>query len=203
MKKDIKEKIREAMTKKLREEYEEREFIFEGVEDYEPQTLGEFFKENDREDYLWYESLDEESKNNREIQYKVGDIIMPTRYFVDGSYVENSPHKILVITSKKINDNKIVYQGFLFSSKTHKSNINNKNYPNNIHIKNYKSISYKGNPLDKESFIRVDKLITFTNEDLDVSGSWKGSATWDFMRFVQDCMNNYRSKKDNSSIVWE
>lgn len=212
MKESMDNKIKSAVSKRLREQQEEKEFIFEGIEFYESKTLGEFFEENDREDYIWEESLaeslEEESDEivgNRAVQYKVGDIIMTNRYKSHGSYVEDSQHKILVVTSRVESDGIINYEGFLLSSKAkEKSNKYNERYPHNIYINPYNSILYKGAPSNKqEVFIRVDDLVKFTNMDLSISGSWKGKASWEFLNFVQRCANNYRAGKDNSKIFWE
>lgn len=207
---ELSKKIREAVTKKMKDE---EQFIFEGIDFYKEKTLDEFFSDNDREDYIWEESLaeslyedsdDSEVVGNRAVEYKVGDIILTNRYKSRGSYVENSPHKILVITSRKKSDKEITYSGFLLSSKKEKSNKYTEKYPNNIYINPYNSILYKGARSDKdEVFIRVDDLVTFTNMDLSTSGSWKGKASYDFLNFVQRCVNNYRRGVSNSYMRWE
>lgn len=210
---DMKDKIREAVSKRLKED---KEFIFEGIEFYQEKTLDEFFSENDREDYTWRMSLAEslydsedakELVGNRTVQYKVGDIILTNNYrskSQGGGYVPDSQHKILVITSKQEDNGIINYSGFLLSSKYEKSNKYTDRYPNNIYINPYNSILYKGTPSRyNEVFIRVDDLVTFTNMDLSTSGSWKGKASWDFLNFVQSCVDNYRTGKDNSKVYWE
>lgn len=204
----LKKAIVDKVSKKIREE---REFIFEGISHEDGIPLGEFFEQNDVDDYIWEddtledslisaEDLNEASGDQLKV-FNVGDIIMTTRFQSKGRYMD-SPHRIMVVTSKKNRDGVVEYSGFLLSSKINKSNKMG-GYPNNIYIKNYSSILYSGAPANKEAFIRVDDLVRFTSNDLSTSGSMKGKASREFMNFVQECYNNYRSGVSNSEIYWD
>lgn len=207
MGKNIDNKIKAAVSKRLREQKEEQEFIFEGIDLCESKTLGEFFEENDREDYLWEESIEESLYESSDIQgdqdkvFRVGDIIMTTRFSSKGRYYD-SPHRILVITSKHEDEETTKYGGFLLSSKVEKANKNG-GYPASIYIRDYSTILQRGKSLSKEAFINVENVVTFTNKDLGVSGSWKGAASIDFMRFVNKCYYDFHNGKDTSKTYWE
>lgn len=210
---NIEKMIRDAIAKRMRESKED--MIFEGVSEDEGKPLDDLLESTDPKGYEWDdETLEEALISMEDIDeaygdqlktYQVGDIIMTNRYYSyrSRSYIENSPHRVLLITSRRDDETGIThYNGFLLSSKTEKSNKNNPRFPHNIHIDNYSSILYTGAPYNKEAFIRVDDIVKFTSEDLSTSGSMKGKASREFINFVQMCRDNYKRGVDNSKMYW-
>lgn len=184
-----------------------RIYEFSEIDEDDIVSLNEFFDINGN-DYAWEESLEEalyesQLEGDQLKEYEVGDIIMPTRYRSSLSGSDVDPHRILIISSKKKgNDGIIEYRGFALSSRVEKANKNNPKYPNNIYIQDYSSILYRGKSLKKEAIIRVDDIVSFTNEDLDTRGVWKGKASFKFMRFIDNCYKNYKNGGDNSKKRW-
>ena len=183
-------------------------------------TLQEFYKKYGT-DYSWdYEEtleevIENESLNpyNEELQLKieeaefkkplkVGDIIMPKKFISNGKVVD-SAHRILVVSIIENDNGKVVYKGYILSSQLHKANKYG-GYPNNIYIKNYGTILAGGAKSDKEAFIRVDDVVSFTKDDLDVSGFWKGEVTEEFLKFIKKCRENYLKNPNlNKTVYWE
>lgn len=206
---NLSKKIKEALIQSMRDD-QQKQFIFEGIDEGDVKTLDEFFSENNVEDYIWEQDLEEALYDQEDLHedekppmtYKVGDIIMTTRFNSRGQQIENSPHRVLIITASEDREGVATYRGFVLSSKVEKSNKHSK-YPHNIYINNYSTILYKGTPYNKEAFIRVDDLVEFSSDDLSERGSWKGSANHEFMNFVQRCYDNYKRGIDNSNMYWE
>lgn len=143
-------------------------------------------------------------EHDREKNYRVGDILMVPNFYAKSGMVRQDPHRVLVITTKHVGDSVVSYQGFLLSSELSKSNINNENFPNNIHIYNYNSILETGRKVEeKDVFIRVDDVVNFRPYNLSDSGTWKGNVSKEFLKFVLECRRNYlRDKTLNKDVVW-
>ena len=116
-----------------------------------------------------------------------------------------SPHRIIVVTVAVDNSDSDVinYSGYLLSSQVNKANINNKRYPNNIYISNYDSILKEGRTYnDRPVILKIDELITFTNQDLKDKGTWKGHISDEFSTFMDTCVRNYRLNRTMNRIVY-
>lgn len=181
-----------------------KDMVFEGLEESDVIPLNEFLIHHGAET-IWEETLEEaletELVGAQKEEYKVGDIIMPKSLYSHSSRKRVDPHKIMLIQSKKEENGIIRYRGFLLSSKVENSNKYGK-YPNNIYIEDYATILYKGPRQHKEAFIRVDDIVEFTNKDLSTSGVWKGSVSYSFFRFVNNCYNNYKRGISNLNRRW-
>lgn len=195
------------MDKKIREAFSKKR-LFEDIDLGQSKSLEEFFENNDVEDYGWDETLEEalyeageEMQGDQLKAFKVGDILMTTSFRSHGREYA-LPHRILVITARKLSGDVMEYEGYLLSSKINKSNKYSK-YQNNIYIKNYSSILAKGAPADKEAFIRVDDLVKFDSRDLSARGTWKGAINDEFREFLYQCVKNYRSGNSNAEMYWE
>lgn len=198
----------DKMDKQIREAFSKKR-LFEDLDVGQSKSLQEFFDDNDIEDYGWDETLeealstvaDEELVGDQKKTFQVGDILMTASFDSHGQKIM-SPHRILVITAKRLSGDVMEYEGYLLSSKVSKSNKYGK-YPNNIYIKDYSTILAKGSPAAKEAFIRVDDLVRFTSKDLSTSGTWKGSISNEFGEFLYKCIRNYRTGKSNADMYWE
>lgn len=185
------------------------------IDESESLTLEEF-EEKHADDYGWeYDSLEEaledyidedrlDESNDRHRVYEPGDIIMTTAFYSPSSrqVVKNKPHRILIVTSAEKEDGVTHYRGFELSSQVQKSNKKG-GYRNSLYIKNYSTILERGAKSDKEAMIIVNDLVKFSSRDLSTSGSYKGHASSEFIDFVQQAYNNYKSGKDNSQMYWE
>ena len=141
---------------------------------------------------------------DREKKYVTGDILMVPQWNSSENGRIELPHRIVVIDSVEKKD-KIYYTGRVLSSQIKNSNKYNDKYPNNIYIGNYDSILSIGRTVgEKPVYINISDIITFTNEDLSDSGTWKGHISKEFERFMHDCISNYEKDKTiNKDIFWK
>ena len=141
---------------------------------------------------------------DREKKYIAGDILMVPQWNSSKNGRSDLPHRIVVIDSVEKKD-KIYYAGRVLSSQIKNSNKYNDRYPNNIYIDNYDSILSLGRTVGEKSvYINISDVITFTNEDLSDSGTWKGHISKEFELFMQDCISNYEKDKTmNKDIFWK
>lgn len=142
--------------------------------------------------------------HDRERQFVPGDILMVPQWHSQVSGVNSSPHRIIVVTSVNQGDI-IAYTGYLLSSQINKANKNNERFPNNIFINNYDTILNTGRLSgNRPAILKVDELITFSNNDLQDMGTWKGHISDEFANFMETCINNFhRDRNLNRSIYWE
>ena len=138
---------------------------------------------------------------DRDKNYRPGDILMVPNWSSGRTGHQNSPHRILVITSSTDGE----YSGYILSSKIEKANKYNSKFPNNIYIQDYDTILDIGRKIgSKEVFIRVDDLVSFKASDLSDWGTWKGRVNSKFFDFVEQCRKNYLLDKNmNREITWE
>lgn len=139
---------------------------------------------------------------------KVGQIVMVNSYRGEYSEKENDVHRMLVVSvGGKDRFGVAEYRGYLLSSKFAKANIKGK-YPNNLFIKDFSTIFSRSTNSakndHKESIIKVDELLEFTNEDMSESGVWKGDADPEFIKFVYAGRRNFTSghQELNFGLVW-
>lgn len=158
-------------------------------------------------DSSYDETLDEGFEGNQTQIYKTGDIVM-TRFTSPDTSSEVDAHRFLLVTDGVEKGSGLIeYTGFIMDSihrdndKSNKANPNK--YPDNIYIKDYASTLYRSprNVDHKECMIKVDRLIRFTNEGMDTSGTWKGTVSRSFMNFVMNRYNNRNTRK-NSYKYW-
>lgn len=141
---------------------------------------------------------------DREKKFVGGDILMVPQWNSTQNGKIELPHRIVVIDSV-IKEDKILYTGRVLSSQIKNSNKYNSRYPNNIYINNYDSILSLGRKIGaKPIYINISDIITFTNDDLSDSGTWKGHISDEFRLFMDMCISNYEKDKTlNKSIFWE
>lgn len=162
-------------------------------------TLDEFVEKYGY-DYTWESTLEEDiAESNFEMisestatkQYSIGDIL-----FI---WDKNRKNHRIVITNTNNNGR---YEGYLLSSQIQKANINDPKYPNNIFIEHYNTILKIDNGIDKPAFIRVDDLVRFKQSQLS-SGCYKGTVKPEFLKFLNQCIDNYKNGIDNSKMIWK
>lgn len=137
-------------------------------------------------------------------ELKVGDIIHANRYYSSSSNSYISGHYVYIIDIKRLPDNSSAYSGYAISSQSQKSNKHNSHYPNNIDIADDNTIYAKRTGSSHVNvLIRVDDIVTFTDADLSASGVWKGYATYEFNKFIEKAVHNYKSGKSNADMFWE
>ena len=162
--------------------------------------------EDDFIEELSSEELKEDAtvKQSREQKMSPGNIIMVTNFYSPsfGGMVKFSPHRVLVTAGEEIREDGIKqYYGFLLSSKYNKSNKFKPKYSDNIYINNYGTILEKGSKVDKEVFINVSDLVSFTDEDISKSGYWKGKVSSEFAEFIETVVSNVGTGK-NKDLFW-
>ena len=142
---------------------------------------------------------------DREKHYSNGDILMVPQWESSQNGKISSPHRIVVVSSViKSSDGTITYKGRVMSSNIHISNKYNANFPNNIYIDDYDSILSTGRQTGgKSAFINVEDVITFTNNGLNDSGTWKGHISTAFENFLNACVQNcIQDKTKNKNTYW-
>ena len=51
---------------------------------------------------------------------------------------------------------------------------------------------------------KVDEIVSFTNNNLQESDTWKGKVSAEFWKFLQMCIQNFsNSKNANKNVCWE
>lgn len=193
LKENIRRALREQIPSSFKFPIDESTIV--SYEDYEFDT------------YYEPEILNEEFLGNQQEVYKTGDIVM-TEFTSPDTSEEVSAHRFLLIADgQKKPDGVIEYTGFIMDS-IHKGDDKSNRampdkYPDNIYIKDYHSTLYRStrNEDHKECMIKVDKLIRFTNEGMDESGTWKGTVSRSFMNFVQNRYND-RGTGKNARKYW-
>lgn len=153
----------------------------------------------------------EEEWNKQPFGY--GDIIMVNKSKTSstGSNFKD-PHRVFILTSSTDSNGTQRYSGYELSSNVRKSNRNillSGEVPNrdwwksNIYINNYKTILEDGAQSDREAYIDLGTLYTFTNKELSNTGVKKGVANEEFKKFVKDTLTKISNNEDVSRVFWE
>ena len=92
----------------------------------------------------------------------------------------------------------------MLSSKVDKASLNNLENSlcdRNIYIDNYSSILRSGNGPCKECIIRLDNIYSFQISNVSGEG-YKGTATKEFMEFIQNLQSDIQNGKSISGKYW-
>lgn len=190
------EKSIESAKKHIDENYYNNKSTEGSLEEYYSKYGNTYCWESTLEEDLIEEDFFNEGNNPKSKKYFPKDIVMVNDNIM-------GVHRILIITKKDFSNGKSpIYSGFLLSSQVRKANINSK-YQNNIYIKNYSTILDRGAKYDKEAIIRVDDMITFSEDNFSPSGTYKGTVTDEFFNFILNCANNYKNHKSNKNMIWD
>lgn len=146
-----------------------------------------------------------ESKDSTR-NFEVGDVVYVPKYKANGVQ-QTKGRKLLIITAR---DEDGTYTGHPFLTNypdNPKANKFKSKYPHNLYIRDYATIMQDGPKPNREAFIRVDELDTWTDEDFsqEGSGTWKGHVKPEFFDFVMTGRNNFKSGNHdaNSKLFWE
>lgn len=140
------------------------------------------------------------SKHN----YMKGDIIMTSSGVSNqANFPITSPHRIYVIEGMSGEPGNRQLRGYLLSSNVRKANYLNEYYPNNIYISDYATILAKGAGPNKDAFINLIDLYTINEADLaSASGTWKGRANAEFIRFIDKAVQRIANGESNANTFW-
>lgn len=160
--------------------------------------IEEFYLDLDLEEELLghiYESA-------KDIQYKVGDIIMASNFIKSEDSKDvliTDPHRILIITSTT-NHN---YTGFIMSSKVNKASVYKDGFNNSILVDNVADIITVGQKPKMPCIIKVDTLVNITDDNLEDYGVFKGHVSNEFLNFIIEANKLYHAGEDMSKICWQ
>lgn len=178
---------------------------------YKPSVLTE---DDFDDDEVWedlaeeieFQSTDDDRKlleSSKDKKIKPGDIIMTRRFYSPSfnGFVDNKPHRILVVTDSVEDNGTTSYNGYVLSSKYNKSNKYLKSHPDKLYIENYGTILEIGPKADVQAAIDISDLVTFTDKDLSNSGFYKGTANQEFIEFIKKAAANVGTGK-NKDVFW-
>ena len=141
---------------------------------------------------------------DREKRYVYGDILMVPQWNSSVNGRVEPPYRVVVVDGVEERD-RVTYTGRVLSSQIRNSNKYNSKYPNNVYIDDYDTILSTGKAVGRKPvYINISDIITFTNNDLSDSGTWKGHISDEFDRFIKRCISNYQANEmSNKDVFWE
>lgn len=142
-----------------------------------------------------------------------GDIIYVTNFISPSTGRKSDGHRFFIVNKIITQEGKPNrYEGYeLQTSEANprkRANVFNKDkdyYANNIFISNYGSMLFKGpRDINKELYIDVENKCWFDDLGITDDGYWKGNTTYEFRRFIQQCIDNVNSGniEANKEMQW-
>lgn len=131
---------------------------------------------------------------------KAGDIYLVNSFDCNGTAVDNSTHRILLIQSIEANKRENnEYFGFEFTTRLNQATVNNSARDRQVLIEDYTTILETGIPAHKPVVLELNMPVTFKVSDLAAGeNSLLGHVTDGFMKFILDVIK----RKIPATTIW-